>query len=152
MNCKYVENNVINYFEGNVSENERIRMKEHLNKCKKCRIFAKEISSIWNSVISPASTELSPYFWTKLHNRILEYEQPKTWTLFENPLRYLKPMGYGLLLCLGVFLGNKIGDSYTNKEMSANLERFEINPYLEVFSGLPEGSIGEAYINLHRDF
>jgi len=151
MNCKYVENNIIDYLEGKVSEKERTEIENHLIGCEKCRMLVKELSSVWNYVVSPAESELSPYFWTKLHRKILEYERPKAWSIFENPIKYLKPVAYGVLFAVGIFFGYELGDSYVSEEMSGYLEEFDENIYLDIFDEVPEGSIGDAYINFHNE-
>ena len=63
----------------------------------------------------------------------------------------MKPLAYALLLGLGIFLGNRIGNSYSDKYMSAELEKTEFDPYIEVFNGIPEGSIGDIYNNFYKD-
>ena len=151
MNCKYIENNIIDYLEGKVSEEEQNKIEEHLIKCGKCRMLVKEVSSVWNYVVSSAKSELSPYFWTKLQRKILEYERPKIWNIFENPLKYLKPVAFGLIFIAGIFFGYKLGDSYVSKEMSSYLEEFDENVYFEIFDDIPEGSIGDAYINFYKE-
>ena len=127
MNCKYVENKIIDYLEGKVSEGERIKIEEHLLKCGRCRTMVKEVSSVWDYMISPTMSELSPYFWTKLQGKILEYERSKIWyiDMLESPLKFLKPAALGLLFAVGIFFGYEIGKSYVDKEISIYQEKFD---------------------------
>ena len=154
MSCKYVENKIVDYLEGKVSEEERIKVEDHLLKCRRCRTMVKEVSSVWDYMITPTMSELSPYFWTKLHRRILKYEKPKVWyvPLLGKPIKYFRPAIIAALFIFGVFFGYKLGDSYVNKEVSLYQEKFDENIYFKVFDELPEGSIGDAYVNFYQEF
>ena len=153
MNCNYIKNSIIDYLEGNISEKERVEIENHLPGCEKCRILVKEVSSIWNDMVSPSEPEISPFFWQKLQRRILEYERSERWyiKIIENPFKYLKPVTVGLLFAVGVFFGYELGNSYINREMSIYQEEFDENIYIKVFDSIPEGSIGDAYINFYNE-
>jgi len=151
MNCKHVENKIIDYLERNVSGIERTQIEEHVRGCKKCAVIVKEFSSLWNYATSPPDSELSPYFWSRLRAKISEYERKKVFPpgIFENVLRFLKPAAYALLFIFGIVFGFSLGESYLDMRMFR--QEIEEPIYIEVFDNLPEGSIGEVYLNYYNE-
>ena len=71
--------------------------------------------------------------------------------MLENPLKFLKPAALGLLFAVGIFFGYEIGKSYVDSGMSIYQEKFDEPAYFKVFDELPEGSIGDAYINFFNE-
>ena len=151
MNCKYIEENIINYIEGRISQENRTGIEEHIIECDRCRKLMEETTAIWDSITSPVKSELSPFFWTRLQARIEEYEKPSKLPLLENFIKYLKPAAVGFTLLAGILFGYKIGETYVKKEMSIYQDELDKNVYFRVFEELPEGSIGETYANLHKE-
>lgn len=154
MECKYVENKIIDYLEGKISGVDREKFEGHLQECEKCRLVMNNVSSAWNSLTSSMKLELSPYFWSKLHNRILEYEKPGVlrFPVFEKPLKYFKIAMVTAIFIFGIFSGYKLGISYISKELNYYQEKLDETFYSNVFDELPEGSIGEIYANFYKEF
>ena len=154
MECKYVENKIIDYLEGKISGEDREKIGGHLKECEKCKLLMNNVSSVWNSLTSSPKFDLSPYFWSKLHNRILEYEKPRVlrFPVFEKPLKYFKIATVTAIFIFGIFSGYKLGVSYMNREFNLYQERFDEAFYLKVFDELPEGSIGKIYVNFFKEF
>ena len=151
MNCKHVENKIIDYLEANVSDRERTQIEGHLRRCKKCAVIVKEFSSLWDYTASPPSSELSPYFWSRLRAKISEYEREKVFHagIYDNALRFLKPAACALLFIFGIIFGFKLGESYLDMHMFR--QEVEQPIYIEIFDNLPEGSIGEVYLNYYNE-
>lgn len=151
MNCKHVENKIIDYLERDVSGIERTQIEEHVRGCKKCAVIVKEFSSLWSYATSPPSSELSPYLWSRLRAKISEYEREKVFPagIFENVLRFLKPAAYALLFIFGIVFGFSLGESYLDMRMFR--QEVEQPIYIEIFDNLPEGSIGEVYLNYYNE-
>ncbi|HOK56295.1 MAG TPA: hypothetical protein PKV21_02095 [bacterium] len=61
MKCKNVEKNILDYIEGKVKEKEKIR--EHLEKCLKCRNLYKEFLLILNSLPKEEFSGFDENFW-----------------------------------------------------------------------------------------
>lgn len=145
MNCKYVEENIVGYLEGNIPEGRKMKFDEHLRECEKCRKMAEEFSSAWGYLRSPAPKEVSPYFWTRLRARIDEYEKKKSF--IGSPVKFLEPAMYSLILAVGLFAGYSLGSTYVEQGKTALGGMAEDEMYMKVFDELPEGTIGEIYIN-----
>jgi predicted anti-sigma-YlaC factor YlaD len=154
MECKYVENKIIDYLEGKISIEDREKIEGHLKECEKCRLLINSVSSVWNSLTSSPKLELSPYFWLKLRNRILEYEKPRVmhFPILEKPLKYFKIAMVTAIFIFGIFSGHKLGVTYIGKELSFYQEKVDETLYLKVFNELPEDSMGEVYANFYKEF
>lgn len=154
MECKYVENKIIDYLEGKISIEDREKIDGHLKECENCRLLMNNVSSVWNSLTSSTKLELSPYFWTKLYNRILECEKTRVlrFPVFEKPLKYFKIAMVTAIFIFGIFSGYKLGSSYINKELNIYQVKYDETFYSNVFDELPEGSIGELYANFYKEF
>jgi len=152
MKCKHIERKIIDYLEGNVSKSEQTQIEEHVRKCKKCTMMLQEFSSLWDYVTSPAKPELNPFFWTRLQAEISEREKAKMayFVIFESAYKYLKPAVCTGLLVFGIVFGYNLGKSYVDVRMLQ--QEVEEPVYVTMFDYLPEGSIGDIYLNYYNEY
>ena len=65
--CKDFEEDLVLYYYGDGSENERIRVQGHLQTCSPCREFLEDLRKLLPQMAKPS--ELPPTFWDRLLRR-----------------------------------------------------------------------------------
>lgn len=70
MNCKELEELILEYTAGNLDQNEKLRVESHLRECKKCYLFFGQSNQVWNlldewDVIEPRK-DIVTNFWERV--------------------------------------------------------------------------------------
>lgn len=156
MNCKSAKENLVFFLENELSEERRIQMENHLKNCPDCSRLLEEFSLLWEGVQQREGIGPSPYFWTRLKQRVVEYEGGKK-PLFGwigELIRLTRPaVAVGAaLIC--IFLGYSLGNfpQQVNgqtvpqvDERTVAVQEFFDSDYLDPLSDLPSGSIEATY-------
>jgi predicted anti-sigma-YlaC factor YlaD len=88
MNHKQLQILVSSYLDGEVSENEKALVKEHLKNCSECRTFIKQIYHIQEGIAGIGEAELVPGFANHVRNLIVrQEEQTEKWISIEHLAR-----------------------------------------------------------------
>ena len=67
--CKDFEEDLVLYYYGDSSENERIRVQGHLQACLSCREFLEDLRKLLPQMAKPS--ELPPAFWDDYYNEMV---------------------------------------------------------------------------------
>ena len=112
MNCKNVKRNLVSFLEKKLLEEQRVEMEKHLKICPDCSHLLEEFSQLWGALERREKIQPSPYFWTRLKQRIIEYEEERKPVLgwFEGLIRWARPAVAVAVLRICVFLGYSLGD------------------------------------------
>ena len=159
MNCRKVKENLAFFLENELPEEQRIRMEDHLKNCLHCSRLLEEFSQLWQGVRQPERIGPSPYFWTRLEQRIVEYEEARkpVFRWIEGLVRLARPAvaAAAALVCilLGYSLGNfpqQVNGQTVSQvdERTAAVEEFFDSDYLNPLSDLPTGSIVTTYLEM----
>lgn len=116
MNHKKFQNKIILYLDGDLGEDERIKMQEHLKVCSLCNQHVKDFSKVWKLESVSMRKKPSPYLWTRLEKRIEEYNYYNHFlsVLMERINSLVQPVAFFLLIIIAVFIGNYLGDVSLN--------------------------------------
>lgn len=131
MNCKTLHTKIIFFQEGSLLEKEMEEIRDHLEKCADCAVFAGEMKKTLSVLDHDKLLEVNPFFYTRLKAR-LEKSTTEEVTVQQNPVfvRILQPALFSLLLLGGIYAGIKIGQPSGINSYSSVYTENEIIPYL----------------------
>jgi anti-sigma factor RsiW len=159
MNCKDVKNNLVFFLEKELPEKKRIEMEIHLKSCPDCSSLLEEFSQLWEGVQQPERIQPSPYFWTRLKQRIIQYEEGKrpVFGWIGELIRLTRPAVAVAAMLICIFLGYSLGNfpqqvngqtvSQAN-ERTVLVQEFFDSDYYDPLSNLPSGSIEANYLEM----
>jgi predicted anti-sigma-YlaC factor YlaD len=159
MNCKNVKNNLISFFENELPEEQRVEMENHLKACSDCSRLLEDFSQLWGALKHRERIEPSFYFWTRLRQRIIEYEEGKKPVLgwLGGLVGWARPAVAVGVLVICIFLGYSLGNfpqsvngQTTSQvdERTIALQEFFNSHYLNPLNDLPTGSIEATYLEM----
>jgi hypothetical protein len=152
MNCRELGKKVLDLVEGTLSQSETKPLEEHLAGCQRCRTLAASLDALMNEGRMDELT-LSPEFWPRLNQRIVESERGGIGRLghvLAGGLR-LRPVAASACLLFGVWAGIQLGSAFSERmqylesELTAE-ELEELSPYISVLEDVPHGSLAELVI------
>jgi predicted anti-sigma-YlaC factor YlaD len=159
MNCKHVKKNLVSFLENKLSQKQRSENEDHLKICPDCSRLLEEFSQLWKALEAPAKVEPSPYFWTRLKQRIIEHEEGRKPVLgwVGGLVGWARPAVAVAVLLICIFAGYSLGNfpqtvngqtAYQADERTIALEEFFDSYNLDPSIGLPAGSIEATYLDM----
>lgn len=159
MNCKNVKTNFISFLENELPEEKRVGMENHLKACPDCSHLLEGFSQLWGALKHREKIQPSPYFWTRLKQRITEYEEGRKPVLgwLEGLVGWARPAVAVATLLISIFLGYSLGNFPQSvngqttspvDERTLALQQFFDSHYLNPLSDLPTGSIEATYLDM----
>ena len=107
--CKEFEADLVLYYYGDDSEDDRRRVEDHCKECSRCRVFLEDLRKLLPRMAKPQ--ELPPAFWDHYYNEMVEKlalhrEQNSWWRNFFSPARAwaLPAFGTAAVAALALFL------------------------------------------------
>jgi predicted anti-sigma-YlaC factor YlaD len=155
MKCTKAKKKISVYLDGELKEDEKQELLNHLEICDACRKEKEMLSSLLTTIEVPKEIEAPPYLFLKVKQKIEHLKHISPLPQAAPPLRWLRPITVGLGLIVMFFLssltGNYLGkiilSAKTQKESTINQE-FNTTLRLVVFDDIPEESFGNIYNNL----
>ena len=117
MKCKYIHNNLIELIERTLPESETVEMFNHIDSCKECKDCYNYISTTYKA-IETAVPEVSPYFYSKLRQKIESKGNIKAPSI--SIVRRLQPIAAVLVLAIGIGSGILIGKNLASSKIAAS--------------------------------
>ncbi len=159
MNCKSVKNNLVPFLENRLPEERRAEMENHFEICPDCSCLLEEFSHLWGALEHREKIQPSPYFWTKLKPRIIEYEEggEHVFGWVGGLIRWMRPAIAVAVLLICIFTGYSLGNfpqsangqtAYQTDQRTLALRQFFDSYNLEPLVDLPSGSIESTYLNV----
>jgi predicted anti-sigma-YlaC factor YlaD len=156
MNCKNVRNNFISLLENELTEEIRVEMENHFKACSDCSHLLEDFSQLWGALEHRERIQPSPFFWTRLSQKLLEYEEGKKPVLgwLEGLVHRVRPAIAVGALVICIFLGYSLGNftqpvnGQTTSQVDQRtvaLQQFFDSHYLNPLNDLPTGSIEATY-------
>jgi anti-sigma factor RsiW len=159
MNCKQTRRKLAFFLENTLSPKQRVEIENHLKHCPACFHLMEEFSELWRASKQPEKIRTNPLFWSKLRQRIGEYETDiKPFGIWQEVIiPRIRPAVAvaAVLICifLGYFLGSippAISGQATSRETvrATALQNFFENHYFNPLSPMPRGSMEATYWNM----
>ena len=150
MKCSRIKRKLSAFLDNEVSEEERQFITEHLKSCEHCCKEMEKLSQVSDFLNLIEDVEVSPYFITRLKQRIVDQEQK---SLIRLPLtewikRAFVPAVTTVLVAFSLFIGGQLGKAiYQAGDEDVMGAEIEVADFLgtSTFSGFTEGSLGKTY-------
>lgn len=144
MKCKSIHKNLLFYLEGNMMEEKRREIAEHLQHCEACRNFEHELELTLGIIDSEKNMPVNPFFYTRLKAKLENQSAPSFSQQRNFVLRFIQPAVFSLLMLIGIYAGIKIGQPASKKQYTEILMQNQEIPYLnEMGNELIETSLME---------
>ena len=158
MNCKSVKENLVFFLEHELPEERRMQMENHLKSCPDCSRLLEEFSQVWEGV-QRGRIQPSPYFWTRLKQRMVEYEQGRNpvFGWIGGLIRLTRPGVAVAAALVCIFLGYSLGNfpQQVNgqtvppvEEGAVAVQEFFDSDYLDPLTDFAGGSIEATYLEM----
>jgi len=69
--CKNMRRKLSAFLDNELTMEEAVKLRQHLEKCVKCMRELDEMKGVWNLIGKIEDIEPSPYFWEVLHARLI---------------------------------------------------------------------------------
>ena len=147
MDCQNVEKSVFALAENRLPREKQESMERHINQCERCRALAACVTALVGEMVD---VEPSPFFWSRLKNRIETYEAGGEKRSLPARL-HLRPAALAALVLLAIVSGIQLGSEYTARTQTSaaeSLEEAEVDalPYTAILDGVPHGSLAEILL------
>lgn len=146
-----VQNQLLLYIDGELSESVRSDIEQHLTQCDACRTYLASLKSVWLTP-SRITVETPPHLWSQVAVRL--YESKKTssiWEALTDRKPWLVPSSLMVLtmiigIMIGAYLGNLSEPSAQPTVVAADTDSVLNAAYVDSFKDIPAGSIGSVYL------
>jgi hypothetical protein len=156
MNCKNAKNNFISFLQNELTEEIRVEMENHFKACSNCSRLLEEFSQLWGVLEHRERIQPSPFFWTRLSQKLIEDEEGKKSALgwLERLAGQARPAIAIGVLVICIFLGYSLGNfaqpvngqtTSPTDQRAVVLQEFFDSHYLNPLNDLPAGSIEATY-------
>lgn len=136
MKCKAIHNKIIFFVEKELPVSEMKQIREHINNCPNCALFAKDLQKTLRILDSEKVVEENPFFYTRVKVRLENQEKE---VVAKRPIlaRILQPVAFSIILLFGVYGGIKLGQPYNAQLSESSLSENQIIPYLNEMDAEP---------------
>lgn len=149
MKCSRIMKKLSAYLDGEMPEQERIAISEHLQQCAECRAELAALSAVRDALNSIEGMEVSPYFMNRLRQRIKEQRESVPFLQRIKGLAFTTVTAFALVASL--FIGNQAGKTlYQSIIQTSEPAVAETNDAfgLGAFEEFPDGSLSDLYNEL----
>ena len=153
MRCSRVQKKLSAFFDGELPEDERHLISEHLQACENCRRELDELTMVSDSLEILGAETAPPFFGTRVKRRISEQDTRRSLPvpMIERVRRATVPAFAVAVLCVSILAGGGLGKGiYELRAEKASREEVELVDYIgaDSFDGLSSGSLVNAYNDL----
>lgn len=150
-----VQERLLLYLDGDLSEDQIRHMREHLSVCTVCAHQRDLLASLWRSESGREKLQPSPFLWTRLQTRIKEYEQTPSfvWGMKE-ALRgiMVRPLSIPVAIAaifVGIYLGTPRDHQRYEHPQSISYSLGAADDLeLDQFDVIPPTALGSTLVNV----
>ena len=149
MKCAMIKKKLSAYLDGEISEEERTAIMEHLEQCEECRGELTSLSKVVDILSGIEGIEVSPYFMTRLRQQIREQAKPEPF------LQRIRSMvlsaATAVAVAVSLFAGSQMGRTiYQSIAQTPELKGAATSDVfgLGAFEEFPDGSLSDIYNEL----
>jgi predicted anti-sigma-YlaC factor YlaD len=147
MKCSEIRIKLSAYLDGEVTDQEKKTLSDHLDNCLDCRNELQALHSVRDGLQVIDNMEVPLYFFTRLKQRIVDQEEHMP---FIERIRQFALPGFAVVLTLlALVLGNTMARTIYKGVAEPELTTETANVFgIEAFDDYPEGSVSSIYSEL----
>jgi anti-sigma factor RsiW len=136
MNCSDVHKHLVEYLEGELSEENKKMLEKHMDNCTSCYKMLSLFRKAWHE-LKNETIPYQPFFYTRLKEK-MEQKQVYASSVFPRLKQVIiQPAIYLVVLALGIYIGIQLGQgiepqyaSTTQSEQTNYIELYAKSQYL----------------------
>ncbi len=136
MACKTIHNKIIFYLEQELPAVEMLQVKQHLETCRECALFAAELQTTLGIIAGERVGENDPYFYTRLKAR-MENRAAQSKRIPMVLARIVQPLAFLMVLFIGIYGGIKLGQTPKNSSPRTHNSEQQMVPYFNEMKAEP---------------
>ncbi|QGY44392.1 hypothetical protein GM418_12205 [Maribellus comscasis] len=138
MKCKTIHKNLVFFLEGDLPEIKKKQIEAHISNCDDCSAFAQDLKKTLGIIEKEKTTEINPFFYTRLKARLESQAEPAKIPFWKPVLaKVVQPVFFSILLIAGIYTGFKIATPVQVNTASVHYTSEEIFPYLNEMQSEP---------------
>jgi predicted anti-sigma-YlaC factor YlaD len=145
MDHKAIQKKLLRYLDDELSEQEKVKVQRHLERCETCREALQTIELMWATERPIERKTAPPFLWTRIAARLQSQTELEIFKGLGNPVRWvLRPVMTVVVLLFIFFSGIQLGNlmtGNTGKASALSTEKVTDNFGMNYFEILPPGSI-----------
>ncbi len=145
MDHKAIQKKLLRYLDDELSEQEKVKVQRHLERCETCRDALQTIELMWATERPIERKNAQPFLWTRIAARLQSERRRDFSERIEKITRLtLRPALTLAVLFLIIFSGIQLGNlmtGNTGKTAALSTEKVTDNFGMSYFEILPPGSI-----------
>lgn len=142
---KSIKKKLILYLDGELPEQEKAEVKDHLSRCSSCEKELRLLSDLWVNKNTPEEITAPDYLWTKINTRLKEFNNEKQTRSSVKLVPVLRLTVMVILLLGAAFLGNYLG-SISKDDFANRIDEYLWTSYsLDFLEPVPAESIGKIF-------
>jgi len=145
MEHKAIQKKLLRYLDDELSEQEKVKVHRHLERCETCRDALQTIELMWATERPIERKKAQPFLWTRIAERLQSETERDIFKGLGNPMRWIqRPVMTVVVLLFIFFSGIKLGNLITGSTgdvTEISTERIIENFGMSYFKILPPGSI-----------
>ncbi|MGB3340442.1 MAG: zf-HC2 domain-containing protein [bacterium] len=149
MNCSQVQKRISAYLDGEIRDNERQLIEEHIKTCTQCSKELTALTELGTTLDTLKGIQVPTYFRAHVKQRIKDQAFVQI-PFFEKIRRVVFPLAATAAIVVSLLFGNYIGKSlYQNVAEITTQENSEVAGVfgLSSLNEFPEGSLSNVYYN-----
>lgn len=149
MKCYKIKKRLSAYLDGEITEEERKIISEHLAGCEKCHEELAAFSKVQDSLRVLRGMDVPSYFMTRLRQQLREETQPLPF--LERIRSVVISAGTAVAIIVSLFIGNQVGRTlYQSIAAGTTLQTTETTNIFgsNAFEEFPDGSLSDIYNDL----
>ncbi len=122
MKCKEAHKQFLFLAEGNINETKKSETEKHISECEACSTLYKNIQETFNVINDEKVSEINPFFFTRIEQRMKNKVTPKKVTFVPKLKKVIEPLMLAAVIAIGLFFGVLIGSNNQPEVEMANVE------------------------------
>ena len=148
MNCQEIAQRLSAFLDGELSDSERLLVRQHLDTCGPCAAEYRNLAFVWDRLGELPRAEPRTHLWPRIEGRLDRQTDAKRWRwLGWSPFPALATVA----LIVGLLLGLRVGALVVDRGAPPTraVGETEVDPlHVEYFGDVFPGSLPEAALNV----
>lgn len=123
MKCQDAHKEFLFLAEGTLSESKTRETEKHISECGECNLLYKNISDTFNEIQKEKITEINPFFFTRIEQKMKNKKEAKSVVFVPKLKRIVEPLMLAAVIAMGLFFGVLIGNNGNSQNEMANVEQ-----------------------------
>jgi len=132
MNCRNIQNDLVDYLEGKLNPVQQLETEDHLTSCKACHEYSLKLKELLKMIEDEKVTGYDPFMFTRIQTLLQKPENSRQTTFIR---RVSQPILIAVIVLIIVYTGISIGRSYNYQNSITRDYETELYYLSDIHSG-----------------